>query len=545
MTLSDINKLDETNKAKVNLSLEKLLACQIFTTSPRQQRFLKYLVEQTLNGNSEHLKGYTIGVEVFDRGADFDSTLDSIVRVEAGRLRSKLREYYEVEGRGDAVRFDFPKGSYTIEINFKQVEDKVILMRRDDLQHKPKFNRKTDLAADKQMSGGVVPSIAILPFANISADPSNFYLADGITDSLFFELSNLSGLLLISRQTSFAYRDKKIRADEIGVELGVRYLLEGSVQRTENRVRISVQLSDSLTGRCLWIERYDRQFDDLFDLQDEITINVVKMLRIKLLPIESDMAGHEGTVSLAAYDLLMVGLEEHWKYTPASSEKAINCIKLALEHDPDYAAAHAWLARATLFEWLMCWKEDHEILNFAYQHARTAVQINQYLPCASSVLGWVQLWRKNGTEAIAACRKGVMLDSSGSDGLTFLSMSLSASGLGVSALHYIEMAMQLTQNPSSFHLFALGLAHYVLGNYELAETAWEKGCGLSDSFVLNHYCLCLLYALLDRHEDCQIKRDEILAKSNNGRLAVRSVWTDETLDALHQELVKKAQLEQI
>lgn len=545
MAISDIHKFDEANKAKINLSLEKLLACQIFTTSPRQQRFLKYLVEQTLIGNSENLKGYTIGIEVFDRGTDFDSTLDSIVRVEAGRLRSKLREYYEVEGRGDAIRFDFPKGTYTIEISFKQFDDKVILMRRDDLQRKEKTSRRTDLVPSHQTSVGAIPTIAILPFANISADPANVYLADGITDSLFFELSNLSGLLLTSRQTSFAYRDKPMRAEEIGLELGVRYLLEGSVQRIENRLRISVQLSDSLTGRCLWTERYDRQLDDVFNLQDEITHNVVKMLHIKLLPTENDMIGHEGTVSLAAYDLLMVGLEEHWKYTPSSSKKAISCINLALQHDPDYAAAHTWLARAMVFEWIMRWNNDDKILNHAYEHARTAVQLNKYLPCAFSVLGWVQLWRKNGAEAIADCRKGVSLDSSGTDGLTFLSMSLSASGLGVSALHYIEMAMQLTQNPSSFHLFALGQAQYVLGNYELAENAWKKGCDLSDGFVLNHYCLCLLYALLDRDEECREKRDEIRERNNSTHLSVRSVWMDETLDALHQELVKKAQLEQI
>jgi TolB-like protein len=234
------------------------------------------------------------------------------VRVEAGRLRSKLREYYEVEGRNDAIRFDFPKGTYSIDVNFKLLEDKTILRRRDDLNHKTKNGRKTDQNATKLAPIGFNPTLAILPFANISADPSNAYLADGITDSLFFELSNLPSLLLISRQTSFAYRDKQIRADEIGMELGVRYLLEGSVQRTENRLRISIQLSDSLTARCLWIERYDRKFDDLFDLQDEITQSVVKMVQIKLFPAKDDDLAHESPISLAAYDLFMLGLEEHW-----------------------------------------------------------------------------------------------------------------------------------------------------------------------------------------------------------------------------------------
>lgn len=543
MSISNIHGFDEAEKAKIYISLGKLLSSHIFSASSRQQRFLKYLVDQALNSNSENLKGYTIGVDVFDRGTDFDSTLDSIVRVEAGRLRAKLREYYEIEGRNDAIRFDFPKGTYTIEVIFKRFDEKITLKRHDDT-HLTKISEQSVKAiSNKQLPIVNTPSLAVLPFVNISADPSNDYLTDGITDSLIFELSNFPELQLISRQTSFSYRNKPLRGDEIGLELGVRYLLEGSLQRIENRIRVSAQLSDTLTGRCLWTERYDRQFEDVFNLQDEITHNVVKMLHIKLISPERDTLGHEGTVSLIAYDLLMSGLEEHWKYTPGSLEKAVSCFNLALQHDADYATAHAWLSRSLAFQWIMGWGKGEDILNSAYEHARIAVQHNQYLPYAFSVLGWVHLLRKNGPEAIANCRKGVLLDANSADGLMFLSMSLTSSGNGKEGLHYIEMAMRLAQNPSAFHLYVLGLTHYVLKNYDLAEASWQRGCEMATNFIPNHYCLCLLYALLERDEECVNKREEIHTKNGGRAGPVRSPWLDESLSKTHQALVKKAKLE--
>lgn len=526
--------IDESKKAQIYDGLERILNSQVFAGSPRQQRFLRYVLEQSLVEDTKHLKGYTIGVEVFDRGFDFDPNLDSIVRVEAGRLRSKLREYYEHEGKEDIVLFTFPKGGYAIEITFRKLGEYISETNGDSpalkLDH-------------KNFSIGAKPSLAVLPFTTISTDPSNSYFADGIADSFIFELSKLSGLFLVSRQSSFAYRNKALRADEIGLQLGVRYLLEGSVQHMENQIRISVQLSDTLTGGSIWTERYDREITSIFSLQDEITQNVVKMLNIKLAPSEKDMFGHEGTVSFDAYDSFMRGLEQHWKYTPHSLELAIKHFNQALVYDPEYAAAYAWLSRSMSFEWIMCWKDGDDILDRAYEHARTAVQLNKYLPYAHTALGWVELWRKNGPEAIAACRKGVSLDSNSADGFMFLSMSLSSSGLGEDALQYIEMGMRLSPNPSPFHLYALGQAHYVLGNYDQTISAWERGCELSNGFMPNHFYLCLLYTLLGRDQDCRRKREEIYARTNGKCAPVRPPWIDTTLANRHHELVKKSGME--
>ena len=198
---------------QVRASINNMLASPLFAGSPRQQCFLNYLVTHSLAGNAERLKGYTIALEVFDRSMDFDPSLDAIVRVEATRLRHKLREYYETLGKNDSVRIALPKGSYAIEFDLQ----KKIASKSANLT--PVNPRMID---DR-------PSIAVLPFANIGKDNAKEYFADGIVDSLITMFSRLSGLFIISRQSSFAYKNTSKTSEQIAIELGVRYLLEGSV----------------------------------------------------------------------------------------------------------------------------------------------------------------------------------------------------------------------------------------------------------------------------------------------------------------------------
>ena len=202
----------DTDKALVLTAIEKISASPMFAASPRQQRFLHYVVTHTLDGNTDRLKGYTIGVDVFDRGSDFDPNLDAIVRVEAARLRNKLREYYENDGRADKVMIELPKGSYGVEIMLREQAYSVEQM---------------PTVATKPQSKNVEPgtTLAVLPFINLSPDPGQDYFVDGIADSLIFELSKLSGLLVICRQSSFAYRDSAKSSEDIGAALGVKYLL--------------------------------------------------------------------------------------------------------------------------------------------------------------------------------------------------------------------------------------------------------------------------------------------------------------------------------
>ncbi|MBL8540801.1 MAG: hypothetical protein JNK68_10570, partial [Betaproteobacteria bacterium] len=251
--------------AEVLASLDKIVASPIFIQAERQKRFLKYLVDQTLAGNSRLLKGYTIGIEVFDRRTGFDPTVDAIVRVQAGQLRAKLREYYASEGRADDISIDLPKGSYAVRIS-----------KRRDVPGEASSEQTSapPLPSPSFLSFGSIRdkvSIVVLPFANMSSDPEQGYFADGITEDLTTELSRLSSLFVISRHSAFVYKNATKSTEEISRELGVRYVVEGSVRRVGDRIRISARLTDSVLGGHVWGERYDRKIQDVFAVQDEVT----------------------------------------------------------------------------------------------------------------------------------------------------------------------------------------------------------------------------------------------------------------------------------
>jgi TolB-like protein len=326
----------ETGKALA--CLEKILASPPFAQSKRLQRFLAFIVGETLAGCTDRLKGYTIGVEVFDRDKSFDPTIDAIVRVEAARLRAKLREYYDAGGRDDPVRFELPKGSYSVLIKHGErrtsAEGSAPPLRLINAGRTP--NIYPPPIDDK-------PSLAVLPFVNLSGDAAQEYFADGITENLITELSRLAGLFVISRQSSFVYKTVIKRAEEIAAELGVKYLLEGGVQRAGPRVRITAQLIDAATGVHLWADRYDRELGDIFVLQDEVIQQILAVLRVRLTGNAS--FGHEGTCSIEAHDCLLRGLERFWVYTQQAAEEARAHFTRAVNVDPAYAAAHAWLAR--------------------------------------------------------------------------------------------------------------------------------------------------------------------------------------------------------
>jgi len=316
--------------AKARTCLDKILASPCFVQSERQQRFLKFIVTETLAGHIDRLKGFTIAVEVFDRDVSFDPAIDAIVRVEAARLRAKLREYYEREGRTDPVRFELPKGAYVIHMEWRAPETTLTLQAPPDAHAKEVGDAmSTPLRPVEDR-----PSLAVLPFVNMSSNPEQEYFADGITDGLIMELSRLPGLFVISRHSSFVYKGVSQRAEEIGAALGVRYLLEGSVQRAAERVRITVQLIDTASGAHLWAERYDRELKDIFAVQDYVTQRIVNVLQVKFAAAEQERIGHTGTVNVEAHDCLLRGLECFWLFTPDSTREASVQLKWSLRGGP-------------------------------------------------------------------------------------------------------------------------------------------------------------------------------------------------------------------
>ncbi len=513
----------DAEKVSIRTSLENMLASALFAGSPRQQRFLDYLVISTLAGEADRLKGYTIALEVFDRKDNFDSSLDAIVRVEATRLRNKLREYYDTLGKDDAIRIDFPKGGYALEIS---------------LQTAPALERRThnNSALNTPRLVEDRPSLAVLPFANIDSDNTKEYFADGVVDSLISMFSRLSGLFVISRQSSFSYKNTSKTSEQIATELGVRYLLEGSVQHSGNQVRVTAQLADTKNGGHVWSDRYDRELKDVFALQDELTQSIVSVLQIKLDGEEAALFGVQATNSIEAHDTLLRGIATHRKYTQKTTNEAIVLYKKALALDPNYAGAHAWLARSLSLTWSQRWNADSAVLELALSHAERAAALDPQSSYAISMLGWVQLWRKNRDESIAECRRAVVLDPNNAEAHLFLSLALSAAGLGEEALYYVEKAKRFSPVADAFYIFAHGQSYFAQKNYAKAISIFEQGCIISANFKPNHFFLMIAYDVMGMHEQAQ-KKFEILSELTGNRTEIPNVviWTDKALAKQQEE----------
>jgi TolB-like protein/Tfp pilus assembly protein PilF len=509
----------------VRAQLDRLTGSPVLQQSLRKQRLLRHIVEATLSGAADRLKGYTLGVEVFDRGVGFDPNIDPIVRVEMGRLRSKLIEFYSEQGATDRVLIELPKGAYAARIGFR-AQDAVSGAERK------RRSEDQDLAER--------PSLAVIPFANLSVGPEQEYFADGITEDLITDLSKLAGLSVISRHSSFFYKGANKRIEEIGVELGVRYILEGSVRRAGETLRITAQLVDARSGEHVWAQRFDRPVQDAFSVQDDVTQKIVAALAVSLTPLEAARIGHEGTASLEAHDSLLRGLQRFWIYSEAANREARALFERALEHDGDYAAAHAWLARSLLFDYAMSWADSTvETLELARRHAQTAVELDGLLPFAHAVRCWAELWAKNGPTAIEAGRRAVALDPNNADMRAFLSVSLSASGHGEESLRQIETAIALNPHPSPFNYWARGQCLMILGRRQEALADFKAGIRLRAAFLPNLLFATWVCVDLGRLKDAQRYRDAMLAITGDPRFRIRSIWLEAAWQRRYEDAMQR------
>jgi adenylate cyclase len=219
------------------------------------------------------------------------------------------------------------------------------------------------------------PSIVVLPFVNMSNDPEQEYFSDGITEDITTDLSKIASLFVISRNSAFTYKGKSVKVQDVSKEMGVRYVLEGSVRKANDRVRITAQLVDGTTGGHLWSERYDRPLKDIFVLQDEIRQKVVFALKVKLTPDEQERFRRAPTDNLEAYDSLSRGREYAYRFTKEAHAQALQLYEQAIELDPKYAAAYAALSGIYSWEWIVQWSSNLQSLERAFELAQKAVAL--------------------------------------------------------------------------------------------------------------------------------------------------------------------------
>ena len=304
----------------IRRQLEKIAAHGLFARSERMVRFLRLAVERTLEGKADELKEYLIGVEVFDRPSSYDPRVDPIVRVEARRLRSKLKAYYAGDGNNDPVRIEFRTGSYAPQI--RMLGDGSAASRPD------------------------IHTIAVLPFANLSASAENDYFSDGLTEELIHALTRLRGMRVVAWNSAARLRGVEQDIQEVRRQLQVANVLTGSVRIAGPSLRVRAQLIDIATGVYLWSETFDRPMQDVFAIQEEIARNIVRTLRLQLSSgAEAALLARPHT-SVSSYDYYLKGRYHLHRRTPDDLARGLQYFEAAVAVDPDSALAHAGLADA-------------------------------------------------------------------------------------------------------------------------------------------------------------------------------------------------------
>jgi adenylate cyclase len=347
------------------------------------------------------------------------------------------------------------------------------------------------------------PSVAVLPFSNLSQDPSQEYFSDGVTEDLITGLSKVSGLFVIARNSVFTYKGKAVKVRDVGRELGVRYVLEGGVQRSGSRVRITAQLVDATTGYHIWAERYDREVNDIFALQDEVTQRIVSAMAVKLTEAEKRRLGRPPTGNPEAYDLVLRGHEERRLTTRDGNAEARRLFVKALDLDPNYAAAYLGLAWTHLQSWQFMWSTDREGLERARELAERAIALNESLVGAHHVLGQIYLWMKQHDRAIAEAQQAVALAPNDADGYETLAETLCWSGKPEECIQAIRHAMRLNPHYPYFYDWTLGHGYYLTGQRQQALDSFARALKGNPNFLPAHAYRGVLFTELGRMNEAR------------------------------------------
>jgi adenylate cyclase len=314
-------------------------------------------------------------------------------------------------------------------------------------------------------------SIAILPFANMSGDPEQEYFSDGITEDIITDLSKIAGLTVIARNSSFTYKGRSVDVRTIGRELGVRSVLEGSIRRAGQRVRITAQLVDAATGGHLWAERYDRDLTDIFEVQDDVTHRIVDALKVTLSPAEKARLADVKASNIAAYDCVLRGREFMLgkDKTRETFEQAIKFFKKAVELDPNYSQAYACLGFGYMFDYQNRWSDDPDSsLPIAKQYARQAIEKDPNEPLARCVSALAASYERDLDLAKSEIDIAISLNPNLALAHNLRGTIRSFSGQPLEAIPEIELAMRLDPALSPQSLHFLGLANLLAGKYETA-----------------------------------------------------------------------------
>jgi len=355
------------------------------------------------------------------------------------------------------------------------------------------------------------PSIAVLPFVNLSGDPDQEYFSDGLAEEIITALSKVPQLFVIARNSSFSYKSKSVKVKQIAEDLGVRYVLEGSVRKEGDRVRITAQLIDALTGYHLWAERYDRKLEDIFALQDEITMKILIALQLKLTDGELARVSAKGTRNLEAYLKVLQARGPFYTVTKEGCAQARRLCEEALAIDPDYAAAYVYLGSTHFIDVILgSSKSPKESLKLAFECLTKAKTLDDSYAAAHSVLGFIYVMKKQYDKGMAECERAIALDPNSATALIWMSLVRTFSGNHQEAVQPAEHALRLNPLAPPFWNRILGIAYSWVGRYEEAISAFKKSLQRAPDDISTHIALTGTYSSAGRLEAARAQAQEVL-----------------------------------
>ena len=358
--------------------------------------------------------------------------------------------------------------------------------------------------AAKPQPNVATASIAVLPFTNMSGDPEQEYFSDGISEDIITDLSKIAGLMVIARNSSFAYKGRSIDVRAVGRDLGVRSVLEGSIRRASNRVRITAQLVDATTGAHLWADRYDRDLTDIFAVQDDVTRRIVDALKVTLSPAERTRLTDSGTPNIDAYDCYLRG-RELLGLNPKNRERFEQSTKLfmrALELDPSYSQAYAALSMAYNLDYQNRWSDNPDnSLQLAKHNAERAIEKDPNEPFARLVASWAAMFEKDLDRAKSEVDIALSLNPNFSGAYASLGSIHTYSGRPLEAIPALEHATRLDPAFRSGHLHFLSMAYLLAGKYDTAVALLKERIRLTPGTDFSRVLLASALGHLDEVDE--------------------------------------------
>jgi len=355
------------------------------------------------------------------------------------------------------------------------------------------------------------PSIAVLPFINMSDDPKQEYFSDGITEEIITALSKVPKLFVVARKSMFTYKGKPVKVQQVSEELGVRYVLEGSVRKFENRVRITVQLIDTIKGHQLWAERYERELKDIFAVQDEITMKILTALQVKLTEGESARLFTQGTENLEAYLKVLEGRKYFFRLNKENNARAQELFEQAIALDPKYAMAYATSSMTHMWDvFLGSSKSPKHSLAKAIELAQKAIAMDDSLAYAHLQLGWLLTINREHEKGIAEAERAVALDPNSAGAHWSLGRVLTFASRPGEAIPFFKKAIRLSPFPPSHYFMTQGFAYFFMDQYEKGIVECKKALQIQPNNVFAHIALAANYSKLGRAEEARAAAADVV-----------------------------------